>query len=190
MKTIITAGEKLTPPIIYKIEKFMIGLMICSFALTYFANFLANELLLAFFMILIGLSIITLFITAIIHFFIAMKTDSPEKIIFNDKNFIVYGIKLNPDNMLPRISAEPISYNTFSQVRLNLNISNNNDSIKNPIELLTDSDRCILIISLYSYSKEKIEQILQEFQKHGKSVKIAPELYGLYSIIDTNGEII
>lgn len=70
MKTVITAGEKFTHPIIYKIEKFMIGLMICSYAFTY------------------------------------------------------------------------------------------------------------------------IEQILKEFQKHGKSVKIAPELYGLYSIIDTNGEII
>lgn len=192
METVITAGNN-HPYKLYKVEKYTGILMILSFFIVYLVHFFPkNDLSVITFAIFLFLGLIScllLFILAIIHFFIAMKSDGLGKFTFADTNFVVHGLKINPDTLIPVISNEPISYNEFTQVRLNLNLTGNSDGARKQLELLTDSDRSIIAILIDGYSKDSIEQILRTFQKKGKLVHIAPELAGIYSVGNANGEV-
>ena len=88
------------------------------------------------------------------------------KFIFNKEYLIFAG------GIYPNISREKIYYSEFSKVYLDVEYT---------LFLYTGSERILAEISLNT-GKDKIKQILLEFQKRGKSVKTASELYGLYSV--------
>lgn len=92
------------------------------------------------------------------------------KFIFNREYLFILG------GIYPNISREKIYYSEFSNVYLDVEYT---------LFLYTESERILAEISLNT-GKDKIKQILLEFQKRGKSVKTAPELYGLYSIVGEN----
>jgi len=94
------------------------------------------------------------------------------KFIFYNKYVFVAG-----GNSQGIISREKIYYSEIAKIYLD---------IGSTLFLCTSSERTLAEISLGN-EKDKIKQILKEFQKRGKSVKIAPELYGIY--MEENGYV-
>lgn len=183
METKITASkyclEKLR-----KWEKYAGMVLGISVAFLFIESYLANKQLFNLFGVMItisiGLSFSILCVLFVIHWILIILGYSSHHFLFKNKELQIDGVVIFPENAFTFFYNPPIYYSIFQIVSF--------DSSKH-LRLLTDSSRLILEMSLEDYPKEKIEQILQEFQRRDKLVKISPELYGVYSTTGENKHV-
>lgn len=108
----------------------------------------------------------------IIHAGVCAMKPTDFEFVFGEHEVLIRG-----NNSEEEEFKRVINYNMFEKVMLDFSKT---------LFILTGSERKILEISLEGINNKKVNSILREFQKHGKQILIAPELYGVYSI---DGEI-
>ena len=92
----------------------------------------------------------------------------PFKIVFDAHEVVVGGYNGNKDYV-----SHKFNYLEFSKVTLD---------VSKTLTIATGSGRILSEVLMHGAKKAQIEQVLREFQKHGKTVRLDEALYGLYSI--------